>query len=717
MRSHFARAGRFGLRFLSSFAFRKPWKSSTRNQLRPKPVLEILEARAVPAVVYPQYVLVPHAGGVQPLYTTGPTGLTPTQVRHAYGFDQISFSNGTVAGDGTGETIAIVDAYDDPTAASDLIQFDAAFSLPNPTFTKVNQTGGSKMPTANSGWATEIALDVEWSHAIAPKANILLVEANSSGTSDLFTAVRYAAAQSGVVAVSMSWGGGEYSGETFDSTFTTPSGHAGVTFVASSGDSGAPTSYPSASPNVLSVGGTTLSVNSSGTYLGESAWSGSGGGISAIESQPSYQKGIVTQTSTNRADPDVSYDANPNTGFPVYDSYTDGTSTPWVQVGGTSDAAPQWAALIAIVDQGLALKGIGPLDGPSQTLPKLYQLPSGDFHDITSGSSTGTPNYAAGPGYDLATGLGSPIANLIVSDLTSVTAQPRVLSQGTMDWNGDGVADLFEVQQSGTASGYVEINIMDGASGYQKSLAHIVTPLAEAPAGTYQFLFGPYNGDGKPDLYVIAKANTGSGNTEVHVLSATSGYQTWLLHTAIPLPQTGSNFEFRLGDYDGDGKSDLFVIIKSGTGSGDTEVHVLSGASNFQTWLLHTALPLGQTGSNFDFEVGAYNGDGRPDLYVIITSGTGSGMTEVHVLSAANNYQTWLLHTATPLAPVGPNFQFQVADYNGDGAMDLIVFVLNQSGSGKTEVHVLDGANQFQTWDLHTATGLPMTTDDSELLL
>jgi subtilase family serine protease len=453
MRSQLARAGRLGLRLLSSLAVRNPSNDNTRTTRQPKPILELLESREVPAVAQPQYILMHHAGSAQPFVSSGPTGLTPAQVRHAYGFDQISFSNGTIAGDGSGTTIAIVDAYDDPTAASDLQKFDATFNLPDPTFTKVNQTGGSTMPTANSGWATEIALDVEWAHAIAPKANILLVEANSSSTSDLFAAVRYAAAQSGVVAVSMSWGAGEYSGENLsDSTFTTPSGHAGVTFVVSSGDSGAPVSYPAASPNVLAVGGTTLSVNSSGTYQGESAWSGSGGGISSVESQPSYQKGIVTQTTTKRANPDVSYDSNPNTGFPVYDSYSNGTATPWIQVGGTSDAAPQWAALIAIADQGLALNNISSLDGPSQTLPMLYQLPHGDFHDITSGSSTGSPNYSAGPGYDLATGMGTPIANLLVSDLVaSLSSQAKFSDPGFESPSvGSGVSAYKYDPSSGT---------------------------------------------------------------------------------------------------------------------------------------------------------------------------------------------------------------------------------------------------------------------------
>jgi subtilase family serine protease len=380
--------------------------------------LEILEAREVLSTAQPDYIILPSGNGATPFGSPGPTGYTPAQIRHAYGFDQITFANGTVTGTGAGTTIAIVDAFDDPNIANDLHQFDLQFGLPDPTFTKVNESGGTAMPAANGGWASEIALDVEWAHAIAPGANILLVEANDNSFSNLLTAVSYAANQPGVVAVSMSWGGGEFSGETgFDSTFQTPTGHSGVTFVASSGDSGAPDSYPSASPNVLSVGGTTLNLTGSNTISSESGWSGSGGGISAVELQPSYQNGVVTQTSTWRANPDVAYDADPNTGFPVYDSYNNGTAAPWSQFGGTSDASPQWAALIAIADQGRALAGETALDGPTQTLPMLYSLPAADFHDITSGMSFGSPIESAGPGYDLVTGRGTPVANKLVADL------------------------------------------------------------------------------------------------------------------------------------------------------------------------------------------------------------------------------------------------------------------------------------------------------------
>jgi hypothetical protein len=380
-----------------------------------------LETRDLPAVFSPAHLL-SHPSNMAPFGTTGPTGYSPAQVRHAYGFDQISFNG--VAADGTGTTIAIVDAYDDPTAASDLHQFDVAFGLPDPVFTKVNQSGGSTMPAADAGWAQEIALDVEWAHAIAPKANILLVEANDASDTNLYAAVDYAARQARVVAVSMSWGGSEYSSEAQDdSHFKTPSGHPGVAFVVASGDSGAPAEYPSSSPNVLSVGGTTLNL-SSGNYGSESGWSGSGGGTSTYETQPAYQKGVVTQSSTRRATPDVSYDANPNTGFPVYLTYGNSTSAPWLQFGGTSDAAPQWAGLVAIADQGLALQGKGSLDGAAQLLPALYQLPASDFHDVTSGTSTGSPHYSAGSGYDLVTGRGTPRANLVVSALVGTTPTP-----------------------------------------------------------------------------------------------------------------------------------------------------------------------------------------------------------------------------------------------------------------------------------------------------
>ncbi len=407
---------------------RSPRRRAAGQPERQRPLVELLESRLAPAAVAaPTYVLGRgHGGGVTPF--SGPAGLngySPSQIRHAYGFDQVSF-NGAPAADGSGTTIAIVDAYNDPNVAPDLQQFDAEWGLPNlnqpggPTFKVVNESGGTALPANNSGWATEIALDVEWAHAVAPGASLLLVEASSASYTDLLTAVRTAANTTGVVAVSMSWGGGEFSGQTsYDSTFTSPAGR-GVAFLASAGDTGAVISYPSSAPNVISVGGTTLQLTSSNTISSESAWSSGGGGVSAVEAEPGYQVGVVPTsiTTTRRATPDVAYDSDPNTGFDVYDSYSYPTA-PWQQFGGTSDAAPQWAALVAIADQGRALQGLGSLDGATQILPQLYKL-TGDFNDITSG----TTGYAAGPGYDLATGLGTPQANKLIPDLVGGSTNP-----------------------------------------------------------------------------------------------------------------------------------------------------------------------------------------------------------------------------------------------------------------------------------------------------
>jgi hypothetical protein len=394
--------------------------SRSRKQQRIVPRIEVLEARDVPTIfLTPDYVVRTAANSETPLATISPTGYTPSEISQAYGFNQISFNGtaGITAGTGAGTTIAIVDAYSDPAIASDLHAFDQEFGIANPKLTVVNQNGGTTLPSANADWAGEISLDVEWAHAMAPGANILLVEATNDSLSNLFTAVKYAAAQKGVVAVSMSWGGSEFSGETsYDSAFTPPASNPDVVFINSAGDSGAPAEYPSTSPNVLSVGGTTLNLTSSGSYSSESAWSGGGGGISAYESQPSYQKGTVTQSTTQRTSPDVSYDANPDTGFPVYQTYGNNSSDPWLQYGGTSDAAPQWAALVAIADQGRELDGEAALSGTA-LMKDLYSLPSSDFHDITSGTTDGSPRESATKGYDLATGIGTPIANLVVVGL------------------------------------------------------------------------------------------------------------------------------------------------------------------------------------------------------------------------------------------------------------------------------------------------------------
>ncbi|HUO08925.1 MAG TPA: proprotein convertase P-domain-containing protein [Phycisphaerae bacterium] len=382
------------------------------------------------------------SGGASPALSPSVSGLSPAQILHAYGFDQVpwALSNG-----GAGQTIAIVDAYDDPNAFSDLQQFDAQFGLPDPpSFKRVAQDGSTNYPpkdpagAGNGSWELEESLDVEWAHAIAPAASIVLIETNDNSFDNLLTAgVGLARTLPGVSVVSMSFGGGEFVSElTYDSLFTTPTGHTNITYLAATGDHGSPATYPAFSSKVVAVGATSLQLTGSGDYSSESAWSGSGGGYSFSVAQPTYQKGIVAASSvTRRTVPDVSMVGDPGTGLAVYDSY-DYPNSPWRVVGGTSASTPIWAGLIAIADQGRAMLSEGTLDGYTQTLPALYSLPASDFHDVTTGTTNGSPQYTATSGYDMATGRGTPIANEVIYGLMG---SGTITGQVFEDDNSDGV--------------------------------------------------------------------------------------------------------------------------------------------------------------------------------------------------------------------------------------------------------------------------------------
>ncbi|HEV2970711.1 MAG TPA: S53 family peptidase [Pirellulales bacterium] len=413
-------AGWLPLRVRTSVS-RQTCRTSPRNQRRIRLGVEQLEDRdllAAGSAASPQYVVIHPASVNNP----DPIGYTPAQIRAAYGFDQVSFTDlhgAPVAATGAGQTIAIIDAYSDPNIVADAATFNRQLGLPQfnqpngPTLRVESQTGSTTaLPATSPDWSVEIALDVEWAHAIAPGSNLLLVEANSDSFPDLLLSVNHAKVQAGVSVISMSWGGSEFLGETtWDSAFLARRGHAGETFVAAAGDDGSPPEWPAVSPYVLSVGGTTLNLTQTNGYASETGWSGSSGGVAAYEAEPAYQGRI--QSTGWRASPDVAYDADPNTGMAVYDSLPDWGQSGWVEIGGTSAGAPQWAALIAVADQGRALKGLGPL---SNAQSMLYSLPATDYHDITSGSNGG---YSAGPAYDAVTGLGSPLANLVIQHLVS----------------------------------------------------------------------------------------------------------------------------------------------------------------------------------------------------------------------------------------------------------------------------------------------------------
>ena len=304
------------------------------------------------------------------------TGYTPAQITSAYGLNAVTLTSSagsTVQGNGSGETIALIEMYHDPNLKSDLKTFDATYGLPNPSLTVVDQAGKQ----TDSGWALEESMDAEWAHAIAPGANILVVEAAPSNSEtqelqNLLNAVNTARNTAGVAVVSMSWGFNEMPSEaSYDSYFTTPAGHSGITFIASSGDSGS-VEYPSASPNVLSVGGTTLSLGSSGNYGSETVWTSGGGGYSQFEAEPTYQNAV--ESSGLRSTPDVAFDGDPSTGVEVYSTSPGATKGSWQVVGGTSLGAPAWAGIIAIADQGRRSWARGPLTAPARPCLRFMPL-------------------------------------------------------------------------------------------------------------------------------------------------------------------------------------------------------------------------------------------------------------------------------------------------------------------------------------------------------
>lgn len=359
----------------------------------------------VSATAHPPHRIKP---GISPLFVGG---LTPTQVKTAYGFIHLPFH-------GEGQTIGIIDAYDHPNIEADLEVFNKNFGLAecttkNGCFSKVYASG--KQPQTHTGWALETSLDVEWAHGIAPNAKILLVEATDNSLNALFDAIDVAI-KKGATVISMSWGSDEFAGEApFDQIFSAPH----VTFTASSGDGGTGVLYPASSPYVIAVGGTSLSIDSVGNYRGETAWEGSGGGVSVYQAEPAYQStfGIPNDTGRFRGVPDVSYNADPDVGFSVYDSVPIDDQSGWFVVGGTSAGAPQWAALIAIAKSG-AKK---PLTGVNTLLYNIAKKKyASTYTDINTGTN-GPCGYfcTARKGYDYVTGLGSPQALYLVNELVA----------------------------------------------------------------------------------------------------------------------------------------------------------------------------------------------------------------------------------------------------------------------------------------------------------
>jgi subtilase family serine protease len=392
--------------------------------------------------------VVSDASGTPLAGTTPPAG--------AYGPAQFHAGYSLPTNASTSQTIAIVDAYDDPNIASDLAVYSTYYGLPSCTttngcFRKVNQSGGTSYPSANSGWALEISLDVEVAHAICQNCKIVLVEASSNSFANLGAAENEAAAL-GANVISNSWGGGEFSSETsYDTAYFN---HPGVMITASAGDSGYGVEYPAASRYVTAVGGTTLNLNADQSYQSESVWNGTGSGCSLYEPKPSWQH---DSGCSRRTVADVSADADPNTGAAVYDTVPYSGQSGWFQVGGTSLAAPLIGSVYALT---------GSASGNNYGSAPYAQ--ANQLHDVTTGSNGSCSVFYlcnAQAGYDGPTGLGTPfgIAAFSSGPVTpdfSIASSPvsRTVVQGsgtsysiTMTPSG-GFAHTVNLSDSGISS-------------------------------------------------------------------------------------------------------------------------------------------------------------------------------------------------------------------------------------------------------------------------
>lgn len=337
-----------------------------------------------------------------------PDGETPASLACIYGFTRpipgCPISQTSALPTGGWGAIALVDAYDNPNAENDLNVFSAAFGLPpcttaNGCFQQVYAAGTP--PPHDSDWAIEEALDIEWAHAMAPNAKIILVEANSNNDNDLFQAEDVASSlvtAAGGGQVSNSWGGAEYPEEiSLDSHFLQP----GIVYLASSGDYGAPANYPASSPNVVSAGGTSI-LRKQGYFTQETGWSinplygdGSSGGPSLYEPRPAYQNFAQRIVGNSRGTPDIAFDANPETGVDVYTTEKGG----WIIVGGTSVSSPSLAGILNVANARA--------NSTQEELFSIYRHSLKNYasfwHDILIGNN----GYACLSGYDFVTGLGS----------------------------------------------------------------------------------------------------------------------------------------------------------------------------------------------------------------------------------------------------------------------------------------------------------------------
>lgn len=409
----------------------------------------------------------------------GPTFETPASIACVYHLvPQVSgcpISGTTTNPSGGSGAIALVEAYDYPTAANDLAVFSSHFGLPAANLSIVWAAGTKPPPDPFSGqWDAEQALDMEWAHAMAPNAKIFLVQAASQNLRDLLQAEQVASnlvRSAGGGEVSNSWGYLESSSYVpDDSYFTTP----GVVYFASSGDSAFSLNYPSVSPDVIAAGGTSIQRNASGDFTGEIYWDnlygGGGGGLSLTEPRPSYQNVIPAIVGNHRGVPDISSDADPLSGVAVYDTTPlFGVVQNWFQIGGTSVSSPTLAGIANVAGAASSSAELAEIYADYGT-PSEY---AAEYRDITLGNSN------CRIGWDICTGVGSPLAY-------KALAAPDFTIRMTPIWVSKFVINGFKVHVAALAGFTGTVNLSCSDPGFSCSLS----PIAIVGSGT-SMMTGP----------------------------------------------------------------------------------------------------------------------------------------------------------------------------------------------------------------------------------
>ena len=592
-----------------------------------------------------------------------PESLDPSMLNTTYGFNDIAFNVGGVdsdgnlsggtdyQGNGAGTTIAIVDAFGSPTIVNDLETFDSHWGLSNNdaegnfalTIQPLGGVNVSPGPVDTSAdWALETSLDVEWVHAVAPGAHILLVESPDASIIHMLDSVVYAAEQPGVVDVSMSWGSDVNSTDfpidspaIYDGYFATPDGHldsngvlGGVTFVASSGDDGN-LSYPAASAEVLSVGGMTVTTSLDGTFIDEGPWANvygsSGGGSDTIYDNP-YNT------------PFVSLDADPATGVWIYDSTPDNGTAGWQVVGGTSLACPVWAAYVSIMDQGIMLSGGGSLNGSQTNNALIYAGEENPEYYITDwGGAPPTyplsnkisdlndnpiPDYTAIPGngntgfgipnslyFDPSTDLlSNPLVSFMLSNYAGVnstvafqsTSIPQLaFVQGPTNVTaGQTISPSITVDEpNGTLTGSVTLSVSLLSPSGSATLLGTTTEAASGGVATFTDLSidqsGTYELQASESGFLSATSSqfTVSATTPTELGFTTQPGSSWQFGPITPAVVVGMEDTF--GNVVKNSANSVTISIESGPSggalSGETTVGAVNGSATFDDLVLSKA--------------------------------------------------------------------------------------------------------------------------------